>query len=128
MVEARVGVWLMASDTASNRNFSFFQHLLLSQLVCLALFLEHPIVLSVMLISARGHKATEDLAHKVVVRLFLEIQILAVLDVRAEFFWHTSCQLFHCSLNLFVLNAIILVVLVFAGKTLPGECAFEEVQ
>ena len=81
-----------------------------------------------MLVAACRHEATEDLAHKVVVRLFLKIQILAVLDVPAEFFWNPSCQLLNCCLNLFVLNSIILVVLVFAGKTLPRKSAFEEVK
>lgn len=127
-MQARVSVWLVACYTAGNRSFSFIQHLLLSELVCLALFLEHPVVLTVMLVAACRHEAAEDLAHKVVVRLFLEIQILAVLDVPAEFLGNPSCQLLNCCLNLFVLNAIILVVLVFAGKSLPGKSAFEEVK
>ena len=81
-----------------------------------------------MLIAASLHEATEDLTHEVVIRFLLELQVFAILDVPVEFFRTISRQLLNCCLNLFLFDAVVLVVLVFAGKSLPRQTAFEEVE
>ena len=72
-----------------------------------------------MLIAASLHEAAEDLSHEVVIGFLLELQVFAVLNVPVELFRTISSQLLHSSLNLFLFDTIILVVLVFAGKSLP---------
>ncbi len=81
-----------------------------------------------MLIAAGLHEAAEDLTHEVVIGFLLELQVFAVLNVPVKLFWAISSQLLYCSLNLFLFDTIVLVVLVFAGKSLPGQTAFKKVE
>ena len=72
-----------------------------------------------MLVTARLHKPTEDLAHEIVVGFFLKLQVFAVLDIPVELFGALTGKLLDRRLNLFFFDSIVLIVLVLAGKSLP---------
>lgn len=110
------------------RCFPLLLHLLLSQLCCVALFLKNPIKGSVVLIAASLEQRAEELSQIVIVRLFFKVEISCILQILRKLFWSIPCNLFNCSLNFLLLNAIIFVILILACKSLPRQRSLEEVQ
>ena len=94
---------------------SLLLHLLLTKLLRIALFLQNPIELSVVRITAALHEATVETSKVVVIGALLEIQISAVLQILAKLFGTVSRQLFYRGLDFLLFNAVVLVVLVLAS-------------
>ena len=109
---------------AWNRSFPLLLHLLLAKLLSVTLFLKNPIELSVICVATALHQPPEEATKVVVIGALLEIQIPGVLEILAELFWWVARQLFDSSLNLLLLNTIVLVVFVLPGQALPRERTF----
>ena len=96
------------------RSFPLLLHLLLAKLLSVTLLLQNPIKLTIVCITATFHEASIETSQIVIIRTLLKIQIAAVLQILAKFFWTVSGQLFDSSLNFLLLDAIVFVILVFA--------------
>jgi len=105
--------------SSRQRCLSLLLHLLGSKLCLITFFFEDPVILAVIFVTTSLQKLTEEATHIVVVRAFVEIQIFAILQVLRELFWARTSQLLNSCLNLLLLDTIILVIFVLAGKTLP---------
>lgn len=118
----------MGRDSTGNGSLALVLHLLLSKLGRVAFLLEDPVVLPVVFPAIALHQRPEEAAEVVVVGAFLEVEVLAVLQVLGELFGRVATQLLNCRLNLLLLDAVILVVLVLACEALPRQCPLQEVK
>ena len=102
--------------------------MLLAKLSSVAFFLENPIILTVACVTATLHQLAEEATEVIIVGLFFEIQITAVLEVLRELLGALSSQLLDRGLNLLFLNSVILIVFIFTGEALPRKRSLEEVE
>ena len=93
----------------------------------LARLLKHPVILIIVVVPALVHQVLENLPHIVVVRSLLEFEVPTVLQVSVEFFRHAARQRLDGCRDLLIFDSIILVILVFALKTLPRQRSLQEV-
>ena len=76
----------LGSDTAGQGCLALFLHLLLSELLGVALLLEDPIELAIVLVATALHQSAEKTAQVVVVGTLDEVQVTTVLQVFGELF------------------------------------------
>jgi hypothetical protein len=107
---------------------SFLLFLQLSQLRSVALLLKNPVELAISRPARLRHKSSPEALEIVVIRALFEIQILAVIQILVELLWRPTTQLLYGSLNLLLLDSVVLVVLVFSSEALPRQRAFQEVE
>ena len=89
--------------------------------------LEDPVVLVVIIVPTLIHQILENLSHVVVVGSLFELEVPTVLQVRVEFLGHTTRQRLDGRRDLLIFNSVVLVILVFALKTLPWQRSLQEV-
>ena len=92
------------------------------------LLLNNPIVLTVVLVSLFGHKTLEEASQIGIVGLFFKKTVLAILDIFGKLFGRSTTKLFDGCLNLLLLNTIVLIVLILASETLPGQSTLIEIK
>ena len=118
----------LVRDTSRQGGLFLFLHLLLSKLLGVTLLLKNPIELSIIGVATALHEPTVEASEVVVVGALFEVEIAAVLEVLAELFWRIASQLLNRSLNLFLFDAIVLVIFVFTSEALPREGTLEEIE
>ena len=75
-----------------------------------------------------GHASLEEGEASAVVGLLLEFKLSAVLHVLTELAWVSTAELLKGSLNLLLLDVVVLLILGAAWKSLPGELTLQEVE
>jgi hypothetical protein len=69
------------------------------------------------------HEVLEYFSHVVIVGSLLKLQIPAIVEIGIKFLWKSSSQRFNGRAHFLVLDPIVLVILVFALKSLPRKRA-----
>ena len=100
----------------------FFRQLGLDLLLAAHLF-NDPVVATVIFVPVTLHAALEQPAKVVVIGLFLEHDVATVLQILGEFLRLAHGHLLYSSAYFLLFYAIVLVVLVFALESLPGQVA-----
>ena len=81
----------------------------------------------VIIVPTLVHQILENLSHIVVVGSLLKLEVPTVLQVRVEFLRHATSQRLDGRGYLLIFDSIVLVILVFALKTLPWQRSLQEV-
>ena len=74
------------------------------------------------------HALLEKRDAKCIVWLFLESQLTAVSNILVELLGIPTAQFLEWDLQLLLLDVLVLLILILAGKALPWETASDEVQ